>query len=97
MRCVAAMNLTHLPLPGGGYRVMVIAAKPLALRLSIMTPGGRVVRRINGPAATRNAVLDWDGTGGLRRKVPAGVYLAVVTGNGRVIGTRKIFAGAGGR
>jgi ligand-binding sensor domain-containing protein len=72
----------------GAFRISIWTNSPAAINMSVFSPLGKLVKRLDAaPAGAQSVVFTWDGTDYFNCPVSAGVYPCIVTGNGKFIGS----------
>jgi len=75
----------NFPNPFAGSTAIPVAGAPgAALEVQIFDAAGRLVRTLDG-VASESGLLQWDGTDGGGRRVPAGTYFYRVSGMSRTL------------
>ncbi len=89
-RPVQPVDISPVPLNRCSSRITVTTDGSYEIRLSLISLEGKLIKRFPPALSHKKAVaFVWDGTDEFNRPVSRGVYVGIVTGNGKIIG-RKI-------
>jgi hypothetical protein len=90
-QAIRPVDISYSLLPHHSCRISISTKCPLAIGFSLISLQGKLIRRFDAPSpGARNAVFTWDGTDRFNRPVPAGMYVGVITGNGKIIGSKML-------
>ncbi|MBN1575466.1 MAG: hypothetical protein JW913_02880 [Chitinispirillaceae bacterium] len=76
--------------PNRSIRFTVNGLPADGAELSILTLQGRLIRKLQASSPCSPSVYVWDGTDLYHRRVPGGMFLAVLKGSGRMLSSLKI-------
>lgn len=88
-QAVGQLDISYSNLPHHSYRISIKTKSASVIGFSLVSLQGKLIRRFCAVSpGVQHATFTWDGTNSSNQPVPAGMYLGVVTGDGKIIGSK---------
>jgi ligand-binding sensor domain-containing protein len=85
------VDISYSNLSQHAFRISIKTKHTCAIGFSLISLQGKLIKHFDAVSpGVQNATFTWDGTNRSNRRVPAGMYLGVVTGDGKIIGSKML-------